>query len=179
MSTELWAIIGVVVGALATGSIGFLQTMLQRRWSAEDAERAWDREKRDRLFEAKRSAHEAFTEAAFSVRLATLPGDLAKFGDIASHLMNLQARLKAYASKEAADAASVVVSKILGLSIAQSKTQEVTREQITALVQAQSTYVELMRIDLGRDDGTYTLDQLKAWLDESLKSTEVDPDESS
>lgn len=60
MSSELWAIIGVVVGAVAGGGAQILQATLQRRWAKHDAGMAWERERLDRLFDYKRDAHTAF-----------------------------------------------------------------------------------------------------------------------
>lgn len=171
MSGELWAIIGVVVGATIPGGIGLTQAILQRRWSVNDRESAWKQEKRDRLFEAKRSAHEAFADGLKKAEIAILAGipqDDAGAARLTlmSELTHLHAQLQIYASLEAAEAAGDTISAVIELS---KPIRPVADEQDAAKiaerwVRTLDLYIKVMRQDLGREDGDYSIDELMAAL---------------
>lgn len=181
MSTQLWTIIGVAVGAIIPGGIGFAQAFLQRRWSADDADQAWDREKQDRIFEAKRAAHTAFTDAlhkTHSLVLQTLvlggpsidnhPG----IGPAVGELMHLQAQLYIYASPDASEAAGEAADALLDINNPQQPASELEHRQ-NAYHRARAVYLAMARVDIGVEDIDVTLDDLKG-----LNSADVDPEQS-
>lgn len=173
MSKELWAIIGVVVGALATGGVGVLQAVLQRRWSAEDAERAWEREKQDRLFEAKRSAHAAFTEALHRGRALAARFDAGQETDetredlfaTMNELMHLQAQLQIYASHDAALAATDTFERLGEWALATREPRDAPAQHPGAFHTSNVAYIALMRADLGIEVSDLTFDDLMAHLE--------------
>jgi hypothetical protein len=182
MSTELWAIIGVVVGALATGGMNVWHAKLQRGWSAKDADRsadrAWQQERQSRLFEAKRSTHAALTKAlwvdtsifsgvGFRVGEKTsrkLGDDYYAFVDEVQHLL---AQSKVYSSWEATNAAAWALVKFqeaAGKADTRSGIEPLKR--LDGFYRARDLYLRMLRVDLGIDDDDANLDAIKAELDE-------------
>ncbi|GGU17125.1 hypothetical protein [Nocardioides albus] len=169
MSTELWAIIGVVIGALATGGMSLLQTILQRRSSRAEAERAWERQAQDRLFEAKRTAHAAFMDEVHIVadqvhqmRLSRQRGDVssddAEWGEAGRGLIRLQSQVQVYGSPESARAAKEAVVAVNAMI--HSEAPQRAREQIEVFFRAMRVYLILMRVDLGIDTDKVVTDDL-------------------
>lgn len=56
MSSQAWPIIGVVVGAILAGGAQVLHALLQRRWTKQDSDTTWNRQREARLFDFKRLA---------------------------------------------------------------------------------------------------------------------------
>ncbi|MFD7026132.1 hypothetical protein [Promicromonospora sukumoe] len=62
MRAEVWALLGVVIGAVLTGAIQLIQSALQRRWAEQDAETVRTREHESRIFDHRRIAYGDFVD---------------------------------------------------------------------------------------------------------------------
>lgn len=182
MSTELWAIIGVVVGALATGAMNLWHAKLQRGWSAKDADRAadraWQQEKQSRLFEAKRSTHAALTKALW-VDTSIFSGVGFRVGEKSSRrlgdeyyafvdeVQHLLAQSKVYSSWEATNAAAwalVKFQEVAGQADKRSRNEPLKR--LDGFYRARDLYLRMLRVDLGIDNDDANLAAIRAELDE-------------
>lgn len=190
MGGEVWAIIGVVVGAIvgaiATGAMNLWHARLQREWSTKDADRAadraWIQEKRSRLFEAKRSAHEAFSEAlhrGHGIVLETFDsgsmsiGNHTDYGPAMVELMRVRAQLHIYGSPDASDAAGEAADALGAYGEAMGWGSEF-EDRRTAYHRARARYLYIARLDVEVEESAFTLDDLK-----SLPSQrDVDPQQS-
>lgn len=63
MRPEVWALLGVVVGAFMSGALQLAHSLLQRRWAKQDSTSAHSRERTARLFDYRRDAYFEFLQA--------------------------------------------------------------------------------------------------------------------
>lgn len=62
MRAEVWALLGVVVGAVLSGVVQLIHSGVQRRWAKQDAQAIREREQDARLFDHRRIAYVEFAE---------------------------------------------------------------------------------------------------------------------
>lgn len=175
MSGEVWAIIGVTVGAFIPGGIGLAQAILQRRWSVKDAGRAWEQEKRDRLWEAKRDAYTTFTQALYKAQAMMLNGmrpDEPSLGDhpgwagLTESLLHQHAQLHIYATPEGSESAGNAIGVLM--DIAGAGDSEADGERLRrAYFRARSLYLNTARIDMGVQHHRVSPDSFKKLLKET------------
>lgn len=71
MRPEVWALLGVVVGAFLSGALQLAHSLLQRRWAKQDSTSAHSRERTERLFDYRRDAYFEFLQAYRHYRAIT------------------------------------------------------------------------------------------------------------
>ncbi|MFI9488063.1 hypothetical protein ACIG47_16875 [Promicromonospora sp. NPDC052451] len=71
MRPEVWALLGVVVGALLSGALQLAHSFLQRRWAKQDSTSGHSRERTARLFDYRRDAYLDFLQAYRHYRAIT------------------------------------------------------------------------------------------------------------
>lgn len=153
MSSQAWPIIGVVVGAILAGGAQVLHALLQRRWSKQDSEVAWDRQREARVFDFKRQALTDF--------LAEVERAHASLSDYEIHrdrpepeasdyfyLWNHQSPVAVYGSEAVASRAREVVLMFAQLVDSHGDGVVPAVERFQA---AKDAYVAAMRADLGTD----------------------------
>lgn len=162
----------MVVGATIPGGIGLTQAILQRKWSVGDAEsaaeRGWEQEKRDRLFEAKRAAHMSFMDALSKGPIDA--SNLRRSGELSdaegaerinflSDLWHLHAQLQVYASRKAAAAAWDTILALRELLDGSDPGE--LEPQLMRFSKSRVIYIQMMRVDLRTDDPSVREDALK------------------
>lgn len=152
MSTEVWAIVGVVVGAILGGSAQIAHSVLQRRWAEHDAKRARAQEEQDRLFDYKRDAHLAYLDvlARAETMLALHVGGQGELDPVLlDEAGTTQIAVTIYGSHEVADVSNAV-AKIFNELTAAGDLEEFWKAH-EAFVNIRNAYINYLRVDLGID----------------------------
>ncbi|GIM64544.1 hypothetical protein Pve01_94890 [Planomonospora venezuelensis] len=169
MSPELWALGGVVVGALLTTAGQIVNAVLQRKWSKEDRDADLDREREQRLFDHRRVAYTEFLAEfeSHESALFSLLWDDQPFPDADAYLRPLSTKassVRLYGTSEAALKAHALVLQLGKWADAPGNEEADLRDQMGLIKQE---YLSAARADLGVIDPPGMIARLRAEDQES------------
>lgn len=186
MSTQLWTIVGILIGAVSAGGMTLAQALLQQKWKAADQAENWSHERRVRLEDKRHEAHLAFLDSyhglqgfidGIPTRLSLREDARAIMREFLEQLSTINrplAAVRAYASLEAGTAATIAVSGLApwALELTKGTIDGEARSHAAGTLQ---TYMKALRSDLGVDSDepdvewvvrSETRNELDRWSDE-------------